>query len=295
MTPEDVLTDLRERRLRLPALAQGRGDPLDLAATLLPEVDPDVAAAAARGVALDPVRVELLATLQGVQGLERVRRLAFLAALAHTAQHLADPTPWRDLVDQAHHDLLGRPHAWRDLSPAALSMELVLELPDTSTARHLLHLAARAALDAPPQEALDRTERIVLRARRAARVQRWKTWLEQRVASVAPPLRDALEAIAAGTVPMAASEGPPDALARVVVGVAFGGEVSVAVAPSGVVLEWDGEGTGPEVALVEGRALAASTESLAPRAWAFDVPPTEGLQLSLVAGARSEQLTWGIA
>lgn len=295
MTPEDVLADLRDRRSRLPLLAARRGDPLDLAAALLPGIDEADIAGAARGVAADPARVALLADVHGAQGLERVRRLAFVAALAHTARFLDDPTPWRDLVDDAHHDLLGRPHAWRDLSPAALSMELVLELPDSSPARQLLHLAARAALDAPPREALDRTLRIVTRARLAARVQRWKAWLEARAASIAPPLRDALDALVTGAVPMAAADGPPDALARVVVGEALGGEVTLAVGPTGLLLEWDGDSPPPDDARLGDRSLEPSPLSLAARAWSLDLPPSEALVVELAGPGGRARIAWGQA
>ena len=295
MTPEDVLADLRDRRSRLPLLAARRGDPLDLAAALLPGAEEGDVAGAARGVAADPARVGLLADVHGAQGLERVRRLAFVAALAHTARFLDDPTPWRDLVDDVHHDLLGRPHAWRDLSPAALSMELVLELPDSSPARQLLHLAARAALDAPPREALDRTARIVGRARLAARVQRWKAWLETRAASIAPPLRDALDALVSGAVPMAAGDGPPDALARVVLGEALGGEITLAVCPAGLLIEWDGDGVAPDEARLGDRGLDPSPRSLAVRAWSLDVPPTEALVVVLSGASGRARVAWGQA
>lgn len=293
MTPEDVLADLNERVSRLARLATGQGDPLDLVAALLPTVPEASAASAARGVATQAARVVELADVHGADGLERARRLGFVAALAATARHLDRPGAWLDLVDDAHHDVLGRPHAWRDLSTTALSLELVLELPEASPARALLHLVARAALDAAPPEALARADHLLRRARTRARVARWKTWLDGHAPSVAPGLAPALDAVASASLPMAASDGPPDALARVVLGAAYGGEVTLAVSPGGAVLEWDGDGEAPEAALVDGRALEPSEASLACCAWALDVPPEGPLRVELRGSTGKTHLDWG--
>lgn len=281
---DDLLADLEARRPGLGALAEGSGQPLDFAAALLPDADEAVVTSAARHLAatLDPTA---LATPATADVADRAATMAVVLAMAKHARLLDDPQPWRDAVEDTLHDVLARPHAWRDLSAWAVAMTEVADLSERRKAGQLLHLVARAALDATTDTERARARDLLVAMRRKARLARWTAWTRRLGEQLSAPISEALDLVADGDLAMAASDGSPDVLARVVLGEALDGEVTLAVAPSGVVLEWDGDGTPPDAATLGDTPLApVPTASVAARAWAWDVPPDDDATLTLARG-----------
>ncbi|MCB9664547.1 MAG: hypothetical protein H6732_10550 [Alphaproteobacteria bacterium] len=291
MTTDEVLAFLAARAEGFAALARGDdGDLLAFAAALVPGTDPEAIVAALATVTRSG-RTDLV-RLEGTD--DRPERLAFATAVARHASLLDSPQPWTDALDDVRYDCAARPHAYRDLSPMALALAEALDLPETSDGGRLLFRLATAALDAAPPEQLADARTQILALRRTARLQRWRSWLTAWAGTPGRALRDAIDALEAGEVPLAASDGPPPALARLFLGEALAGEVTLAVAPGGVVVEWDGEGPPPDEATLGRTPLDAAAEaSSAPGAWMLRAPPAGSLRLTLARGGEAAVLTLG--
>lgn len=291
MSPDEILADLAACRPGLTLLAQARGDAADLRAALHPDTPTGEARAAARALVRKPPGDQL--DVDGAEGERRTQVLAAAVALAALMEHVEGARAWRDALEDLHHDLLARPQAYRDLSAWALTLSEVAELPDKGLAPVMLMLAARAALDAPSTELLDRTRDIVARGRRASRAQRWAAWLQGVADAATAPLRDALGLLETGAVPMAASDGTPAALARVALGEALGGEVSLAVTHTGLVVEWEGDGAPPDAVHLDGHALPeAPHATLATRTWAVQATPAHTLELVFAGPSGEAAVQW---
>ena len=291
MKPDTMLSLLRSYEPALDALAQGKGDPMALCATLLPDIAVERVRAAADGILphTDPALTDLsLASAE-----LRVPRFTFVTALARLADRgLLDPA-WCDRVDDVLYDVLGRPRIYRDLSDAALSLLEGLDLAEGSISGRLCARTARAALDAPSPESLVWAKSQVRAARRADRVAAWTGWIADRTDALLQPLREALDTLAQAGAPLAASDGAPDAMARVVVGEALNGEVSVAISAHGILLEWDGDGDPPESCLQGHNLLDAVPEgSLAAAAWMLPAPSEGGMAWTLRRGTQAETVRW---
>lgn len=291
MTTEEALAFLAARHEGLQRLAEGDdSDPLALAAALLPATPPSTLEAALATVTRSG-RTDLI-RLQDAT--DRPERLAFAAAVARHVSLLDSPHPWTDALDDVRYDCSARPHAYRDLSGLALALAEALDLPETSDGGRLLFRIATAALDAAPPEQLADARAQLLAMRRSARLQRWRSWFTERAGSPGRVLRDAIDELEAGEVRLAAADGAPPALARMFLGHAVGGEVTLAVAPQGVVLEWDGDGPPPDEARLGSRTLERSTDaSTAAAAWVLRTPPAGGLAITLARGADREDLSLG--
>jgi hypothetical protein len=106
-------------------------------------------------------------------------------------------------------------------------------------------------------------------------------------------LRDAVEHLEHNTLPLSAADGAPDALARQRLGRALDGDVSLAVLPGGVVLEWDGPGEAPTSASAVGHALAPAPQaSLAARAWSIPAPTGPALEVTLARDRHEATIRW---
>jgi hypothetical protein len=203
--------------------------------------------------------------------------------LAAATALAAVPDDWAaDLVAGIHADIVGRPRVWADLAVAATVLR-VLEPPD----QVLLGAVQDCRAWQPAASELGAARATVMRLRRQSWIASWahaaKAWLA--------PLGDALVALQGDAVPMAAADAAPDALARVRLAELEDGELSVAVLPDGVVLEWVGDARPTDAALGD-TPLAATHPGLADCAWSLEAPPAAGTPLRLTFAGGERELSW---
>lgn len=214
------------------------------------------------------------------------------AALTVTDEAGAVHPPWRERLRDTQWDARGRPASYRDLSEHAVVLQTALDLPDSHPAGAVLHAIASAAVLAPPAETLERALQVIQRARRRDLFQCWQGWAEAH--NVVPLHRAAGEA-AAGSVRLAAADEAPEAIERIVVGEAFGGQCTIAVLPSGLHLEWTGDGEPPRVATQDGDTLDPVPDALtsAERAWSLHAPRFAPIRFVFGEEPNQVELTWG--
>jgi hypothetical protein len=213
------------------------------------------------------------------------------AALSFTDSAGAIHPPWRDRLRDTLWDARARPGAFRDLSEHAVVLQTALDLPDSHPAGAVLQAISSAAVLAPPPETQARAREVILRARRRDLLNAWHAWTET---SHLGPLHDALTAVREGEVPAAADDGPPDAVARALIGEAFGGELAVAVMPDTVLVTWTGEGEPPD-AVWQGAVGLTPVEpagSIAWRVWRAAPPETKVLDFVVARGDQQIRLPW---
>jgi hypothetical protein len=199
--------------------------------------------------------------------------------------------PWRSRGEDVCFDALARPEVYRHLSASAQCWQQALDLLDDHPAASLLDAIGTAAVRDPGPEVRHRTQGVIAKARRRATARAWTVWTSERAQ---PELHEALQLVETGELAMAASDGAPDALARVVLGPLFDGEVTLSVSPSGVLVEWTGDGPGPESMLLARTPLepARPEASLADLAWLAVAPPDGPLELTAIRGDTRAQLSW---
>lgn len=212
-----------------------------------------------------------------LQAPDPLQALALLTALA--SRDDLGPA-WADRVDDAIADAQGRPDAWRHLSEHALLLEEALE--PGGRAAELLAAVREAALVAPTPDALAAATAVVRRARRASWLASWRAWAQEHAATFGRALDDALGRLE--TAPLAAAAADDPALVRTLLAEAADGEVTLALLPGGLRLEWTGDGPLPDAAL-DGNRLPDAPPGEAERAWHLADPPPAGAVLTLSRGA----------
>ncbi len=216
-------------------------------------------------------------------------RLAILVAASARLDVLG--ARWQARVHDALSDARGRPGAWRHLSEHAVVLSEVVE-PDPST-DELLRAVSDAALDAPAPAVSETARAWVATTRRMAGLAAWSSWLESQANTAWDAITGGLDALGRGAVPLAASSGAADALARKVLTSSAEDEVSLAVTPRGLVLEWTGDSEAPGGAMLGDLALpTADDDSLADRAWLVEAPPRTGEHLKLTWADRAMVIPW---
>jgi hypothetical protein len=262
-----IFDALAARRPGVDALAAGQGDPLDLAAACLPDVPAALARAAAREV---DARVAPSFADPDAHPDAGPLRLAVAATLAELLPDAGSTRRWADHARGLIADAESRPTRWRALSEDALALSAALTLDGRGAA--LLDAVANAALHVVPPAALHAAQELVAAAARRARLEDARRWLRLVPPAARPSFDRAFDQLAQRAVPMAAAAEAPAALARVVLGHALDGEVTLAVLPTGLAVEWDGDGAPPDTLHVDDRAARPlpAGASLAKRGWWLD-------------------------
>ncbi len=262
-----IFDALSARRPGVDALAAGHGDPLDLAAACLPDVPTQLARAAARTV---DARVDTPFADPQANDDAPAMRLAVAATLAELLPDAGSTRRWADQARGLIADAESRPRVWRDLSEDAIALSSSLNLEGRGAA--LLDAVANAALHVVPPGAIHAAQELVAAAARRARLEDARRWLRLVPQASRPSFDRAFDQLAQRAVPMAAAAEAPAALARVILGHAFDGEVTLAVLPNGLVVEWDGDSAPPDTLHVDDRLAKPLPDgaSLAARGWWLD-------------------------
>lgn len=290
--------DLRAWLVEAGARALGRGPTASLteaatglAATVLLDLAPTPGTDGARWLAaVDPDEPERAA--HGGDPEAQAAGLLLLTGAAAVGPAPGLDARWAERVDDAVFDATARPGAWRHLSAFADALRAALGLPESHPGRAVLDPVARAALDAPSEGLRAAASRAREAARRTAWASAWRPVLVSSPRTA--PLADALDALDVDTLPLAAGDEAPDALARHLLGAAHGGEVTVAVTAGGLLLEWDGDGPAPDRADLDGASLprAADTASLSAVAWHLPSVPGDPRDVTLTRGEAAVALSW---
>jgi hypothetical protein len=206
---------------------------------------------------------------------------------------LAVHPPWNARITDALFDAQARPEAYRDLSAHALDLLHALDVADHSLAGQLLGEVSAAALFATNREDQARATWTIQRAHRRDTLRAWNDWAASHNVT---KLRPALQRAVAGDVALAAADSAPDALARLSLGEAMNGDVTLAIMPDSVLLEWTGDdgATPPSLATLGAATLAQAPThaSLADAAWYAALPTHRELRVTLTRGADIERLSW---
>lgn len=280
-----IFDALDARKDGLDALAQGGGDPLDLAAACLPDVPATLARAAARSV---DARFQPDLADPDAHDDHRALRLGVAATLAELLPASGPTRRWSDHARGLIADAQSRPRRWRHLSEDAVALSAALTLQGRGEA--LLDAVAQAALSDVSDAALSAAhERAAADARRA-RMTQARRWLRLVPSTARHTFDDAFDVLEQGRLPLAAAADTPPALARVVIGEAFDGEVTFAVLRTGLAIEWDGDGPAPDSLWVDEREAKPLPPgaSTAARGWWLD---SETGALVLVRGDERASLS----
>lgn len=211
-----------------------------------------------------------------------VGALALLVALEAPGA----PSWAEEAVAGATMDAEGRANAWAPLAETALVLQEAMDVDSP-----LLRVVQDAPSRRIPEEELAAARRGLAAMRRRLWRSRWLESLQSTVAGWARPLHDALASLEGDALPMAAAAGPQSVLARALVAEIGDGEVTLAVLPTGMVLEWTGDGAPPDEIRHQGVSLALDERrSVADRVWLLPEPP-EGTLEVFVQGQRHD-LRW---
>jgi hypothetical protein len=217
--------------------------------------------------------------------LARMRALAMFCAAPEglspaQRQHL------EDTLARVHDEASHRPWRFDAVSESAQLWADALQRDDDSTGQLFERLAetAHSPLRPVPDAHL---KLLAQQARLRAELGHWQAWAQ----ALVNPLRDHLVALFEPDELVLYAADHELELDRVVLGVCAQGEVSLARSGRLVLLEWDGDGTPPHVAQLDGRPLASIRDrSPAAACWLLDQPPTTPAQIVLWVQGSSHTL-----